>query len=350
MLSATRHPVVAFLLGTLGVVVAAVVVLPLDEDTAKVVAVLLMVVPVVVTAVLGGRVVALVVAVEAALALATAVFPPIGSPMVEVGTDLLTLAVFITVAMVVGTLIATVVASEERKVAAEVQRAEAFEALDEQRRGLLRAVSHDLRTPLGIIRAAASELEHTSPHDAAARHDLATLVGDEAERLDRLVANLLSLGRIEAGALQPARQPTDLAELVTSSASRLGRLGSRVHLVLDVAPDLPAVDVDPTQLGQVIVNLLENAIRHAPGGGTVRLVGEAAADVVTVSVTDDGPGIDPAIRDRLFEPFAAGPGSTTTGVGLAICKAVVEAHGGTIAVVDPPAGGACFVITLPISR
>jgi two-component system sensor histidine kinase KdpD len=179
---------------------------------------------------------------------------------------------------------------------------------------------------------------------------LLDLVGDEAERLDRIVANLLSLSRIEAGALKPDRQAVALEELVDACARRLQRLLGNVRLEIDVPPGLPLADADYSQLDQVLTNLLENAVRHTPPGSKVRVDVRDWRGQLEVAVSDEGPGLLPFERQRIFEPFRRGEGSTSSGVGLAICKAIVEAHGGTITVDGAASGGARFSFTVPIHR
>ena len=171
---------------------------------------------------------------------------------------------------------------------------------------------------------------------------------DEAERLDRIVANLLSLSRIEAGAFSPERQAVPIDELVTDRLRRLSGLFRHVRVQVELPADLPLVDGDYTQLEQVVTNLLENAGRHAPPGSIVRVGGRRLpSGQVEVWVADEGIGVPDYERQRVFEPFRRGEGSRSSGVGLAICKAVVEAHGGTIRVERTPGGGATFVFTLP---
>ena len=253
---------------------------------------------------------------------------------------------FLAVALVVG----AVVASEQhrRRLAEEINRANVLEQVNHQRAALLRSVSHDLRTPLATIRTAASELQAGVVRDEATRQELLSLVGDEADRLDRLVANLLDLSRIEAGVLRPDRQAIDLRELIEDRRASLGAALHDVTVCVDVAPDVPAVSADYSQLGQVLANLLENAARHSPSGGTVTVTAAARPDAVEVVVTDEGKGVAPEDRAVIFEPFRTGQGSQSTGIGLAICKALVEAHGGTIWLATGAAGGAAFHFTVPV--
>jgi two-component system, OmpR family, sensor histidine kinase KdpD len=178
--------------------------------------------------------------------------------------------------------------------------------------------------------------------------ELLDVVGDEAERLDRLVGNLLSLSRIEAGALLPDLQAVDVEELVAERVRRLSRLLRDVEVATELPPDIPLVDADYTLLDQVVSNLLENAARHAPPGSAIRIAARDTGGTLEISVSDQGAGVPPADREWIFEPFRSGNGSRSSGVGLAICRAVVEAHGGRITVGDADGGGARFTFTLPL--
>jgi two-component system sensor histidine kinase KdpD len=191
-----------------------------------------------------------------------------------------------------------------------------------------------------------SDLLTDAPYDEATREELLSLVSDEAERLDRLVANLLSLSRIEAGALHPDQRPLALDELVADTVQRLDRLLKHRRVQLEL-PLLPLIHGDYTQLGQVLSNLLENAARHAPQNSTIRLGGRDRPDYVELWIDDEGIGIAPFERHRIFQPFRRGEGSSSSGIGLAICKAIVEAHGGCITVEGAPSGGARFRFTIP---
>lgn len=239
---------------------------------------------------------------------------------------------------------------ERERLTEEATRADVLARIDEQRSALLRSVSHDLRSPLSTIRAVASDLLSGAPYDDETRNELISLVADEAERLDRLVANLLSLSRIEAGALDPDRQALAVDELVAHAAGRLARLTSGRRVQLDLPDGLPLVDGDYVQIDQVVSNLLENAARHSPPGSTIRIGARASGDVVELRIDDEGLGVAPFERHRIFEPFRRGEGSASSGIGLAICKAIVEAHGGRIEATEAPGGGARFGLSLPVRR
>ena len=356
------------------VVLATAVLIPFRDDASRALPALVLVLPVVAAGVLGGRLAAVLVAVGAAVAFNLAFIPPYGSPDVDVYEDAVALVVLGGVGLAIGTLVAR--ESERRRVAE--QRAEALRVLNEQyehvladreqlreertrlavleqvdaqRAALLRSVSHDLRTPLAAIKAVASDLREQTEYDDTTRDDLLDLVIEEAERLDRIVANLLSMSRIEAGALQPDTQAVALDELTADCVRRLRRIFKAVRVELAFPDDLPLADADYSQIDQVVTNLLENAARYAPPKSVVRVRGRAVApDRVVLSVEDEGPGIPRHERARAFTPFERGTGSTGTGVGLAICKAIVDAHGGTISVEDGLTGGARFVVSLPVHR
>lgn len=334
---------------------------------------LLLVVPVVAAAVFGGRGAALLTAAVATGAYNVAFIRPYWTVKIAIEEDAVALGVFLAVASVVGTLVAREearrqsvdqataemstlhdrydeVEAERERLAEETNRLAVLEQVDRQRSALLRSVSHDLRTPLATIRAVTSDLGSDTGYDEATKQELLALVGDEAERLDRIVANLLDLSRIEAGALRPERQAVALDELVANRVRRLARLFRQVRVQVDLPADLPLVDADYTQLDQVLTNLLENAARHAPPRSTVRIGARDRGEMVEVTVADEGVGVARFERERIFEPFRRGEGSASSGVGLAICRAIVEAHGGAIDVESAPGGGARFCFTLPVRR
>jgi two-component system sensor histidine kinase KdpD len=343
---------------------------PVRAHVSRATPALLLVMAVVAAGLVGGVLAAVATAVAAAAALNFAFIPPYWTFKVNAADDWVALAVFLVVALVVGVLMAV---QHERRLAAEAREAElrkvyddvqaiaaerarlleeaarvsVLERVDEQRAALLRSVSHDLRSPLSTIRAVASDLRDGAAYDDATRVELLATVCDEAERLDRIVANLLSMSRIEAGAFQPSRQAVDLEDLLRERLRRLRPLFRQVRLQPDVTADLPLVDGDYSQLDQVVTNLIENAARYAPPGSIVRVSARNVDGWVEVGVADEGIGVPEWERTRLFEPFRRGEGSASSGVGLAICKAVVEAHGGRIWVDRTPGGGATFLFTLP---
>ncbi len=240
----------------------------------------------------------------------------------------------------------------ERASLAEAARLADLRARTEElRSSLLSTVSHDLRTPLATIKGAATVLRAGLPADGPAEGvALARSIEDEADRLERLVGNLLDMTRLESGELRLQREWIPLEEIVGAAATRLEEpLGAR-PLVVDLPSDLPLLAVDATLLEQVFVNLLENALRHAPGDTPIEVRAREAGGSVTVEVADRGPGLPAGAEARLFEKFfrAGSPARRGAGLGLAICRGIVEAHGGRIAAANRPDGGAVFRFTLPV--
>ena len=368
-----ERPVAGLGLGLLMIVAFTLALLPFRLDLSRAAPAVVLVVPVVLAGAVGGWTAAVATSVAAATAFSLAFIPPLGTLRVAVAGDAVALGVFTLVAAALGTLVSVeadrrraaeqradeisamharyeTLVGEQQRLREEADRVTVLERIDEQRSALLRSVSHDLRTPLASIRAVASDLRAGADHSASVREELLDMVCDEAERLDRLVANLLSLSRIEAGALHPDRQAVALQEMVADVVKRLSRVLGDVRVDIDVAPVLPLVDVYYVQMDQVFTNLLENAARYAPTGTTVEIAAALRDGAVEITVTDQGPGVASDDRPHVFEPFQTSNGSTSTGVGLAICRAIVEAHGGTIGVEDGPHGGACFRFTVPIRQ
>ncbi len=357
--------------GMLTAMAAIAVLLPLRGELSKATPALVLLLPGVLAALLGGRIAAGIVAAGSAIAFGVLFLPPFGEWKVLDPEDANAVIVFVLVALLVGEVTAREaerrrqaeartaelealaarleqVQREEERLTGELDRLAVIAEVDQQRSALLRSVSHELRTPLAAIRAVSSDLQGDAPYDDATRAELLGLVSDEAERLDRLVSNLLSMSRIEAGSFAPERQAVDLPELLAATIARLRRVTKDHRLELDVAPDLPLVDADYTQLDLVVTNLIENATRHSPPRSTIRIGARRVDALVEVWVENHGDGIIATDRKRIFEPFRRGHGSRSSGIGLAICKAVVEAHGGTIGVTDAHGGGARFTFTMPV--
>ena len=253
-------------------------------------------------------------------------------------------------------LVSALAAARDRaRLERESREARVAIQVGQSRAGLLSAVSHNLRTPLASIRAAASTLRSPDAHlEAADRRDLLDTVVDETERLERMVAKTLDLSRIRAGGLDPELRIVDLGDLAAAAVRRLRPL-ARAHVIrLAIDHDLPAVSVDVGMIEEVFLDLLENALRFAPPGSEI-LVSTAPAEggEVEVRVADHGPGVPEADRLRVFEEFVRAnprPDSPGTGLGLAIVRALVAAHGGRAWVEDTPDGGATFVFRLPVGR
>ena len=239
------------------------------------------------------------------------------------------------------------IALERSQLREQALRTELLEQVDQLRASLMGAVSHDLRTPLASVKAAVTALTRAEADGSLATHDrceLLELIEQQSDALDRLVANLLDMTRIQSGALEPRREITPLADVV-EGAMRASAVGPE-QVIVDLAADLPPVDVDQVLMEQVVANLLDNAARHSPDGAKIRLVARRRASGIELSVEDEGHGIPPEDRERVFTMFSRISGAGRAGLGLAIAKAFVEAHGERIWVEDAPEGGARFVLTL----
>jgi two-component system, OmpR family, sensor histidine kinase KdpD len=223
---------------------------------------------------------------------------------------------------------------------------EALRRSDEIKTALLRTVSHDLRTPITAIRAAAEAL--SSPNiDAADRAELREAIVDDSDRLAVLVDNLLDLSRLRTGTAEPTTDWTSIEEVVDAALDDLGLERDRVQLSID--PDLPFVRADAVQLERVFVNLLSNAIRYSDGERVSVRAREVSGRVV-IRVVDRGPGIPQADLDRVFEAFYRGadPSHAGAGLGLAIVKGFVEANAGSVSVESLPGQGTTFVVEFPL--
>jgi two-component system sensor histidine kinase BaeS len=224
------------------------------------------------------------------------------------------------------------------------------------RRELVANVSHELATPLTMIQGYTEALNDGVVRDANGRAETTQLIAREAARLRRLVDQLREVARYEAGAQSLERAVVALAPLVDETLSVLSPAAERKRVTMraTLPRSLPPVYADADRLVEILLNLLENALRHSPTEGTVEIGAEVEGGFVRLRIADSGPGVAPEERDRIFERFHRldGARSSTTGgsgLGLAIVKSLVEAHGGTIRVEGRPAGGATFSFTLPIA-
>jgi two-component system sensor histidine kinase KdpD len=246
----------------------------------------------------------------------------------------------------------TAQALQRVQLAQEAQAAELRARTEELRSSLLSSVSHDLRTPLAAVTGAASTLlARGSTLSLRDRDDLAQAIHEEAARLARLVANLLDMTRLESGTLALKREWIPLEEPLGAA---LGQLESQLEtreLKVDVPADLPLVPMDAVLIEQLLINLVENAIKYA-GAGPIELSARATVEGVEITVGDRGPGVPAGSEGRLFEKFyrgAQGGGGRGAGLGLAICRAIVTAHEGEISVRNRDGGGAQFTVRLPIT-
>jgi signal transduction histidine kinase len=221
-----------------------------------------------------------------------------------------------------------------------------LKSMDEQRRSFLADVTHELRTPLSVIRGQAEAIaDGVYPADAP---HLAPIL-DATEALDRLVEDLRTLVLTDAGNLVLHKERIDIGALAhdTVESFRPQAESAGMSLTTEIAESVPPIEVDPARIRQVIGNLLSNAIRHTPRGGSIKVAVGSAAGQVTITVTDTGEGIPLELLPHVFERFVKGPQSTGSGLGLAIAREIVQAHGGSAEVRNGPGGGAVVTVRFP---
>lgn len=244
-------------------------------------------------------------------------------------------------------------AIERTRLSEEAQRAHVQAETERMRNAILSSVSHDLRTPLASITGAAgSLLDESNRLDPAGRQELIRSIHHEADRLDQLLKNLLDMMRLEAGALHLNKDWHPMEEVAGSALARMERRLSGHRVVVSFPEDLPLLFVDGVLLQQVVINLLENAAKYAPAGSTIELSASAKEGEVIVEVADRGAGLPPGEEDRIFDKFyrAKPTGEGGVGLGLTICRGIVEAHGGRIWAEHREGGGARFRFAIPLPK
>jgi len=245
----------------------------------------------------------------------------------------------------------TALAIERARLAEDAERARVRAETERLRNSLLSSVSHDLRTPLASITGAASTLlDNGERLDAATRRDLLEALHEESDRLNRLVQNLLEMTRLEAGALVPRTAWHSVEEVVGAALGRFGKTLAERPVTTRIPADLPLVPMDDVLIEQVLVNVIDNAIKYTPPGTPVEVGAEDAGGEVIVAVADRGPGLPPGEERRIFEKFHRSdrpPSERGAGLGLAICEGIVRAHGGRIWAENRPGGGVAIRFSLP---
>ncbi|MEP7357796.1 MAG: ATP-binding protein, partial [Anaerolineales bacterium] len=244
-------------------------------------------------------------------------------------------------------------AIERAQLAEAARQTQVLQATEKLQTALLNSISHDLRTPLVSITGALTGLEEDLPQlSDADRLSLVVNARGEAERLNRLVGNLLDMTRLEAGALTLRLEPGDVQDLIGTSLEQVDdRLGGR-PVTLEVPADLPLVPMDFALMTRVLVNLLDNALKYSPAGSPLEVRARVSAAGLEVEVADRGVGIPPEDLTHVFDKFyrVQRPENVSgTGLGLSICKGIVEAHRGTIRAEKREGGGTRLIVTLPLS-
>ncbi|MEP7190342.1 MAG: DUF4118 domain-containing protein, partial [Roseiflexaceae bacterium] len=241
-------------------------------------------------------------------------------------------------------------AIERANLADEAQQAQVLVETERTRNSLLSSVSHDLRTPLATITGASSSLlDAEASFDATIRHELTQTIFDESNRLNRLVGNLLDMTRLESGAIVIRKEWQPFEEVLGVALARLdAQLGDRA-IGIELPADGALAPFDGLLIEQVLINLLENAIKYTPPGSPIDIVGRSGDNMLTISIADRGPGLPLGDAEQIFDKFYRAKSSQGgVGLGLTICRAIVVAHGGRIWAGNRPGGGAIFTFTLPL--
>jgi two-component system, OmpR family, sensor histidine kinase KdpD len=245
-------------------------------------------------------------------------------------------------------------AVERAQLLEQAREAEVLRATEKLQTALLNSISHDLRTPLASITGAVSSLRDPEVQlDETTRGELIEDIATEADRLNRLVGNLLDMSRVEAGALHVLRESGEIAEVIGAALEQLSGPLKQRPLPLRVPRDLPPVLMSEPLVVQVMVNLLDNALKYSKDGTPVEVTAAVRGPMVAVEVADRGIGIPEGDERRIFDKFyrVQQPGRVSgTGLGLAIAKGIIEAHGGQISGERRPGGGSIFCFTLPVSE
>jgi two-component system sensor histidine kinase KdpD len=304
-------------------------------------------IPVVIIALRFSRGPAIATSVMGVAAFDLAFVPPPGAFTVDDVQYLLTFAITLGIALIISHLVESI----RRQAAAQTTLAVEAET-ERVRSAMLASISHDLRTPLAVMVGASSSLAESGESlDATERRALAVSIFDQAREMAEHVAKILQMTRLETGTIKVDRDWSALNEIVGAVLMRLHERMAAHRVIVELANDLPLVRVDAALIEQALANLLENCARHTPPGTVVRIRAQRRAGEVVVTVEDYGEGLSDHDMARVFLKFHHGTvegGGTDTGLGLAICRAIVRLHGGQAWAEKVPAGGTAFRFTLPV--
>ena len=237
----------------------------------------------------------------------------------------------------------------------EASSAKALRELDTMRTAFLANVSHELRTPLAVIKGSANSLLQPDViFDEQTRRDFLVSIDKDADTLTRLVDDLLMISRLEANALEVKKKPSRLIDVISAIKDRLDNLTIKHHLHINIPDEIPLVNIDEGRIGEVLTNLVENAVKFSEDNTNIYIQGTHKDKEVLISIADEGIGIPPELHQRIFERFFQGDGRKAgrrkgTGLGLAICQGIIEAHGGEIWVESTPGNGAKFSFSIPVN-
>jgi len=252
----------------------------------------------------------------------------------------------------IGSLVA--IAIERAGAVEKLAHSEAGRESERLRSILLDSVTHDFRTPLTAIKASAQSLLGDADLNESARRELLTVINEESDRLDRLVGEAAQMAQLDAHAVELNLQPHHIREAIDAAIETNQNTLARHEVKVEVDPQLPRVNMDLRHTEEILCQLLDNAGKYSPRGTPITITAEVQGNMLVTSVADQGPGIDSIDQSMIFDKFYRGRGQRQsvqgTGMGLAIAKAIVEAHGGTISLTTQPGRGSVFSFTLPLNR
>jgi K+-sensing histidine kinase KdpD len=275
--------------------------------------------------------------------------PPLHTFVISEGQNWVALIVFLLTA-----LVATHLAERARQSAEQLARLEAARENARLRAALLDSVAHSFRTPLTSIKASVTGLLSAVQYDAGQRNELLTIIDEETDRLDRIVGEAARMAQLDAGMMTLEISECSVQNVIESALDATRGLLSVGRVTVDLGANLPRVRIDARRISAVLAQLLENAAKFSAPASSITIRGQHIGRHVKLSVSDHGPGIAPEEQSRIFEKFYRGiqhresiPG---TGMGLAICKVIVEEHGGAITVASTPGQGSTFSFTVPTAE
>ncbi|HZI55880.1 MAG TPA: ATP-binding protein [Verrucomicrobiae bacterium] len=357
-----RWPV-RYLIATIAVALPIAVLEKVRPELSQTSVALILVLPVILVAVTQGRGPALYASIVAGLSFNFFFIGPLYSLRINRPEDVVAFLVFITAAVLVGQLSSRLekrvlltetqrkelvhVRGEFERAAAQAAEADALRKSEQIKTALLDAVTHDLRTPLTAIKAAISTIR-VEPVTPEVQRELFEVIEQESDRLNHFIQSMMDLAKLEAGEITLASKNVSADEIVEDALLRAGPSLARQPVEVAIASGLPALQVDPRLISQVIFTLLENAVKYS-GAGTITISVRQNGNNICFAVSDEGIGIPAELRSHVFEKFfRAGP-QTGLGMGLAIARGIVQAHGGRIWIEDGPGGkGTNVLFELPI--
>jgi K+-sensing histidine kinase KdpD len=356
----------SYLWGVLSVAILTLLLLPFRLDVNSTTVALLFLIIVVFTAIYFGSRPAFVASLCGVLAFNFFFLPPFHTLRIADPQNWIALFVFLITALTVGSLSAREKhrAQEAQRLYVELQtafekasQAEALKQSEQLKSALLDAVSHDLRTPLTSMKAAVTTLLSKKDFslDEEGKREMLEVIDAEIDRLNHLLEGLIGIAKVEAGAMQPRRSWSNFEEIVSISLDRTAGLTAQHKITLDLDGDLPPVRVDEISIAEVLYILLENATKFAPLQSEIVISAKVEQDLLKVSVIDEGPGIPEGLREKVFEKFfrTRTPNFSRPaglGMGLAIARRIIEAHGGRIWIDESRKGGVSVSFTIPLKE